>query len=127
MTTSHAVFELIGGDDWEISAELLDENGNPYDLSAAQVKWTLVNNAGQQILDDDDVAIAIVNAAAGTCLITVAATTTTTLAGGRYSDALRIVTGGVTSTLCLGPIQVVIDPWKVQATTASTGRLRVVA
>lgn len=127
MTTSHTVFELIGGDDWEISAELLDENGNPYNLTAAQVKWTLVNNAGQQILDDVDVSIATVDAVAGTCLIRVAAARTTSIGGGRYSDALRIVTGGVTSTLCIGPIQVVIDPWRVAQATASRATLRVVA
>jgi hypothetical protein len=113
MTTAHSIFQFIGGDDWEISATLLDENDNPYNLTGATIKWTLVDNAGRRVLDDDDIAISIISAAAGTCLIMVASTKTTTIPGGRYSDALRIIKGGVTSTLSLGPVQVITDPWAV--------------
>jgi hypothetical protein len=111
MTTAHTIFQFIGGDDWEISATLLDENDNPYNLTGATIKWTLIDNAGHRVIDDPDVAISIINAAAGTCLIMVAATKTTTILAGRYSDALRIVKGGVASTLSYGPVQVITDPW----------------
>ena len=122
MTTTHTLFEFVAGDDWQISAELLDQNGNPYNLTNAQILWTLVNNAGQRILQPADVAISITNAALGLCSITVPSSKTTAIFGGRYNYALRIVTGGVTSTLCIGPIQIIADPWKV-ATTAATLRL----
>jgi hypothetical protein len=123
MTTAHSLFQFIGGDDWEISATLLDENGNPYNLTGATIKWTLVDNAGHRVLADGDVAISITNAAAGTCLIMVASAKTTMILNGRYSDALRIIKGGVTSTLSLGPVQVITDPWAVVQPVA----LRVVA
>lgn len=121
---THPVFQFFGGDDWEISATLLDENGVPYNLTNAQVKWTLIDNAGRRILDVADVSISITNALAGTCLIMVAAAKTTTIAAGRYTDALRIVIGGITSTLNMGPVQVVADPWRAAQSTAS---LRLVA
>jgi hypothetical protein len=117
------MFQFIGGDDWEISATLLDENNNPYNLTGAEIKWTLIDNAGHRVLADGDIAISITNAAAGTCLITVMATKTTTILGGRYSDALRIIKGGVTSTLSLGAVQVITDPWIV----VQPAMLRVVA
>lgn len=121
---THPVFQFFGGDDWEISATLLDENGVPYNLTSAQIKWTLIDNAGRRILDVADVSISITNALAGTCLINVAAAKTTTIAAGRYTDALRIVIGGITSTLNMGPVQVVADPWRAAQSTAS---LRLVA
>jgi hypothetical protein len=124
MSATHAVFEFVGGDDWEISATLLDENDNPYNLTGAQIRWTLIDNTGQRILEDGDVAISIINATAGTCSIMVAATKTTTIPGGRYTDALRIITGGVTSTLCMGAAQVIADPWRVAQARAA---FRVVA
>ena len=33
MTTQHALIDFYAGDDWEIRATLLDENGDPYNLS----------------------------------------------------------------------------------------------
>jgi hypothetical protein len=112
-TTAHQPFSFIGGDDWEIQATLQDENGNPYDLTNAQILWTLTNAAGQRVLDPPDISISVTDAAAGTCSIMVAAAKTSTIPGGRYNDALRIVTGGITSTLSAGPVQVVTDPWLV--------------
>jgi hypothetical protein len=113
MTTSHAPFSFIGGDDWEIQATLQDENGNPYDLTNAQILWTLINSSGARVLDVPDISISLTDAVGGTCSIMVAAAKTTTIPGGRYNDVLRIVTGGITSTLSAGPVQVVTDPWMV--------------
>jgi hypothetical protein len=113
MTTPHTVFQFVGGDDWEIHATLLDENGNPYNLTGATITWTLLNSAGQHILNPGDFSISIINATAGTCKIVVLAAKTTTIPGGRYTDALRILIGGVTSTLSIGPVQITRDPWAV--------------
>jgi hypothetical protein len=112
MTTAHTTFQFIGGDDWEIQATCLDENDEPYNLTGATIKWTLLDNAGNRVLDVGDYAISIVDAAAGKCSIWIASPKTTTVAAGRYTDALRISTGGVTSTLSMGPIHVIADPWK---------------
>jgi hypothetical protein len=107
---THPQFQFVGGDDWEIVATLLDENGTPYDLNNAQILWTVYSTT--RVIDEGDSSISIIDAAAGTCSITVAATKTTTIPGGRYNDALRIITGGVTSTLCIGAINVTTDPWQ---------------
>jgi hypothetical protein len=113
MTTTHTVFNFVGGDDWEINAKLLDENDDPYDLTNAIIKWTLIDKAGHHVLEDDDIALAIIDALGGVCSIMVPSTKTTEIATGRYTDALRIITGGITSTLSIGPVQVITDPWRV--------------
>lgn len=111
MTTTHLGVAWFGGDDWQINATLLDENGNPFDLSSGQVKWCLLNAGYQKVLDESDVAIEIVDAATGQCAIKVPADKTSPLPGGKYSDAIRIVIGGITSTLSVGAIFVTADPW----------------
>jgi hypothetical protein len=127
MTTTHIPFSFIGGDDWEILATLLDEHGSPYDLTSAEIKWTLVDAAGKRVLDDGDFNITIIDASAGQCSIHVTAATTTTISSGRYTDALRIITGGVTSTLAIGSVMVASDPWKGVVQQSSTARMRLVA
>jgi hypothetical protein len=119
MSSTHLPFALVGGDDWEILATLLDENGAPYDLDNAEIKWALINALGQRTLDVGDTTIDVVDAAAGTCAIRVTAARSATVLGGTYSDALRIVTGNVTSTLCIGPIYVVTDPWMTAKAAAA--------
>ena len=113
MTTAHTAFQFIGGDDWEIRATCVDENDAPYNLATATVKWTLYDSAGVRIIDEGDYTLSIVDAAAGILTIWIPAEMTTTIAGGRYSDALRITTGGVTSTLSMGQVFVIADPWRV--------------
>jgi hypothetical protein len=112
MTTTHTAFTFIGGDDWEIHATLIDENDNPYDLTNAEIRWTLRDSAGNQVIHDGQYSIGIIDAVGGICSILIQSPTTTTITGGRYNDALRIITGGVTSTLSIGPVQVLTDPWR---------------
>jgi len=120
MTTTHATINWFAGDDWEIHATLLDENGNPYDLdSGEEIKWALTDCAGKRVLDETDAAILIVDAAAGTCLIRVASVITTTVPPCEYRDSIRIVIGGVTSMLSTGPVIVQADPWIVQPAVAA--------
>ncbi len=136
MTTTHQATAWFGGDDWQINATLLDENGNPFDLSAEQteIKWCLLNSNSQEELNETDVTISIVGAAAGQCSIMVPATVTSPLAGGKYTDFIRIVIGGITSTLSTGSIYVTADPWMALSAAAAAvasppqlRRLRVVA
>jgi hypothetical protein len=135
MTTTHAQQSWTAGDDWQINATLLDENGAPYNLSGIsgtpEIKWALMNRDYKRVLDVADVSIVIVDAAAGKCSINVPAAKTSPLAAGRYTDVIRIVTGGITSTLCYGPLSVMADPWAAQAAVVAVGtgapRLRAVS
>ena len=119
--TAHPAFQFVAGDDWEIRATLLDENGVPYNLGSATVKWLMYgggNSAGggvQPVLDDGDYSLSIVDAAAGTCSIKVLSARSATIKGGQYRDTIRIVSGGVTSTLSMGVIYVTDNPWAVVA------------
>jgi hypothetical protein len=120
MTTTHAAVTWFAGDDWQINATLLDENGNAYNLGQPNtIKWCLIDAAYNYALDEGDVSITITDAAAGQCMILVPAAKTSPLPGGRYSDAIRIVIGGVTSTLSVGPIYVSADPWAQESEAAS--------
>lgn len=127
MTTIHPTFEFVGGDDWEIEATLLDENGVAYNLSPPpQILWTLVNDDAVRIVDVGDYVVVIVNAAQGICKIQVPATKTTNIRQGLFTDSLRIVIGAVSSMLSMGPVYVTADPWRVASTYQFTP-LRVVA
>lgn len=46
MPTHHDPIELVAGDDWEIPGALLDDNGNPLDLSDAEFAWVVVDTGG---------------------------------------------------------------------------------
>lgn len=109
MTTTHPAVSLVAGDDWEIHATLLDENDVPFDLTSATILWTLVNQDYEHAIDPGMANIAIVDALAGTCTIQIPATVTSPLAAGFYTDILRIVTGGITSTLWFGSFYVMAD------------------
>ena len=113
MTTWRPMLLLIGGDDWELPFTLLDDDGNPYDLAAAELTWTLVNVEGQRVVNDGEYTLSIINAAAGTCSVMVPSTKTTNLRAGRFTDALRIVSNGVTATPVMGLVQVIADPWRL--------------
>jgi hypothetical protein len=116
MTTTHVAIEFTAGDTWEILATLLDENGDPYDLTVApEIKWTLVDRTYKQVLDEGDVSIITTDATAGEITILIPAEKTTGLAAGIYTDALRMIFGGTVGTLFVGPIHVRADPWANQA------------
>jgi hypothetical protein len=128
MTTTHAPIGWTAGDDWQINATLLDENGDPFDLSGAhEIKWALMNINLQRVLDEDDVSVSITDALAGECSILIPAAKTSPLAGGHYTDAIRIVIGGITSTLSYGQITVVVDPWAVAEATMQYRKPQLVA
>lgn len=100
---------------FEVPYTLLDENNAPYDLSTTEVKWVLLDRSAKRVFDNADVGISIIDAAQGQCAIMIPATATTKLVAGSYSDVIRVVAGGITSTLAEGPIYVVMaDPWAVQ-------------
>lgn len=113
MTTAHAGFQFVAGDDWEIRATLLDENGAPYDLATATIKWGMFGSGSSTlpVIGEGAYSLSIIDADSGTCSIKVLAAKTTTIKGGQYHDALRIISGGVTSTLSTGIIYVTDDPW----------------
>jgi len=114
MTTTHDTVNWTAGDDWQIDATLYDENDQPFDLGGAPViKWALMDNANRRALDEGDVIITITDAAAGKCMISIPAEKTKMLAGGRYNDVIRIIYGGIASTLSYGLIYVVADPWQL--------------
>lgn len=110
----HATCHWTAGDDWQINATLLDENGNPFDLATAEIKWALMSGAGQRLLSEDDVVINLTDAAGGKCSINVPAAKTSPLLGS-YTDYIRIIQDGITSTLSWGEIAVSHDPWAAQA------------
>jgi hypothetical protein len=121
MAATHAPMNWFAGDDWEIRATLLDENGNPFDLrSPAVVLWALMTASGERALDEDDVAITLTDPTAGKCTISVPAAKTSPLPGGQYRDVIRIVISATTSTLATGPIYVASDPWIAEEVAAAS-------
>jgi hypothetical protein len=118
-TTTHAAFTFYAGDDWEILATVFDENGAPFDLTGAEILWTLNDGTGTPVFQDGDVTISVVDAATGTCSIVIPADKSTAVAGGKYTDALRIITTDATSTLGVGAIYVTADPFAVPAVAAA--------
>jgi hypothetical protein len=107
----HAPIEFVAGDDWEIVATLLDENGFPYDLSGSPtVKWRLIASSGLPVIGDAAI-ITFPDAIHGVCSVKVSNTVTSPVIGGRYYDALRLVMGGEVGTLLMGEISVIANPW----------------
>ncbi len=117
MTTQHPAMDWFAGDDWEINATLLDENGAPFDLSQThEIKWVLVDSNKFVVISDAAAVVTIVDPpTAGKCTILIPAAVTATLMGGHYSDAIRLIMGGITSTLVRGMIYVTGDPWQNSA------------
>jgi len=113
MTTKHPLIEFVAGDDWEILATLLDENGNPYDLTQTPtIKWCLMDDRSRVVIGDEAI-ITVTDAENGQCSVLIPHTVSTTVAGGLYTDALRLTIAGATGTLLLGMVNVVGDPWAV--------------
>jgi hypothetical protein len=110
--TEHDIIDWVAGDDWEVQATLIDESGQPYDLNGVDIKYALLNAAYQRVLDNSHVDITFLNAAAGKCSIVIPAEVTKTLSGGKYQDVIRVVSGGITSTLAYGPVWISSDPFR---------------
>src|SRR5262245_41637442 len=115
MTTQHVAVGLVAGDDWELSILLLDENNNPYDLTQATILWCLMDSQYVRVINTEDVILTIPDPLTGVCLVHVPNAATTTLPAGFYTDTLRIVIGGIVTTLLFGQINVMADPWGVVA------------
>jgi hypothetical protein len=114
MTTTHPQADLFAGDDWEIHATLLDQDGNPYDLSGSpEILWTLLNHNNQKVINGTGVTVTVTDPAGGKCTVLIDGSATTNLPSGLYNDVLRLVIGDVSTTLLVGPIHLSADPWKV--------------
>ena len=111
MTTTHQLHQWHAGDDWQINATLLDSAGAPFNIAGTpNIKWSLINEAGQKVLTEADGTVVVVDGPAGKCAIQVPAVKTSPLPAGRYTDQIRIVYGGITSTLAYGNNWVVASP-----------------
>jgi hypothetical protein len=106
---THPVLEYIAGDDWQVVATLLDENGAPYDLTGAQIKWILFDDAHNHIVDEAFINI-VGDPADGVVSVIVPANVTAPIASGSYSDALRVTIAHSTATLSMGRISVIENP-----------------
>jgi hypothetical protein len=112
MTTKHPRIEFIAGDDWEIQATLLDENGVPYNLNLGNpvIKWRLVNVYGVAVIGDEAI-ITIVDPPNGLVSVVVPSAITSPVVGGTYMDDLRLIMANETGTLLTGIVEVRGDPW----------------
>jgi hypothetical protein len=93
MPTHHDDIALVAGDDWFIAGTLVDENGVPLDLSAAEtVQWVLLGPDGLPALPPDATTVEIADPATGGLVnVTVPSSFTKNLYPGNYVDALRVV------------------------------------
>lgn len=109
----HPDFYFTAGDDFQIDAQLLQSDGVPFDLSIGSptIKWSLISSAGNLVLTENDCEIVIVDAVNGRVAIRVLSANTSPLAEGRYTDQIRIVHGGMTSTLSHGSVWITSNAW----------------
>jgi hypothetical protein len=112
----HTVVGATAGDDWEIRVTLLDADGQPINLSSTPpILWTMLSSQGKRVIEADEVSVAITDAVAGRCSVFVPAAVTTRLTSGLYTDSLRLVMGGISSTMLSGDWNVMTDPFGLQA------------
>lgn len=117
----HDDIELAAGDDWLILGTLLDQNGNPEDLTGATLEWMLLGPDGCPVLVDGQFSVAPVPQEVGNINIYVAATVTQTFAAGRYTDAVRATVGGVKSSMWIGNILVAVNLFNVVCSGTTGG------
>jgi hypothetical protein len=110
--TRHDLIEYVAGDDWEILATLLDEDGQPYNftLATSVVTWRLVDVNGVAVIGDE-AQITYVDPVNGVVSVHIPAAATSPVTSGIYSDALRLAMGGEVGTLLAGPVNVIGNPW----------------
>jgi len=107
---------LVAGDDWEMRFTVEDPDDQPFDLSNAQVTWTLLDRYGKRVIASEQVFISMTDPVAGAVSVVVPSTVTTTVyPRAIYNHALRVVSGGITSTPFTGQIDVIADPWGAHA------------
>jgi hypothetical protein len=109
--THHDDVEFMVGDQWQIVGKLLDENGQPLDLSTGvQLGWTLIGPDGFQVSGLADAAT-LEPQDDGTVIITVPDSLTRTLHPARYLDAIRVWVGTAPATEWIGIILAAADPF----------------
>ena len=110
MPTHHDDIALTAGDDWLIAGSLIDENGQPLDLSTAEmVQWVLLGPDGQPALPPGVAVIEIADPpTAGLVNVSVPSSATKLLYPGNYIDAMRVV---MTETSRSGVWQGIIGVW----------------
>jgi len=122
MTTQHVSVGLVAGDDWEINITLLNADGTPFDLTGATVKWCLMDQTYKRVISEGDVTISVgTDPTKGVAQVIIPSAVSSPLASGFYTDALRVVAAGITSTLLFGQINVMADPWAAQAALGARG------
>jgi hypothetical protein len=110
MATLHRVYSFFGGDDVFLNLQLVDQENKPYNIDALdEVKW-LLHTPDAKIWPHDAIKQTI-NSADGQIRIWLPAAETTKFVGGIWTDFVRVVCDGITSTLLYGPINVTKDPW----------------
>jgi len=103
----HDDIELAAGDDWLIAGTMLDQNGNPEDLTGATLEWMLFDPDGNPVLHDAQFNINVVPQQVGNISINVSSDVTASLEAGRYTDAIRVTqAGGTKSQMWTGNILV---------------------
>ena len=112
MPTHHDDIELVIGDEWVINGLLLDNKGQPLDLTSGAVNlgWTLLGPDGNQVPGLSDAAT-LEPQSGGIVLITVPDSLTKTLLPARYLDAIRVWAGDFPATQWIGIILADADPF----------------
>lgn len=110
MATTGQNFAMWAGDDIELDAAILDDNGAPLNLTGATLRWGLAALAtpGLALVRKDSIAggIAITNAAGGLATVAIGGADTETL-NGRYLHQLQVTDGsGETATLAVGLVTI---------------------
>ena len=108
MPSHHNDESLTPGEAWGVFSMLLDAEGRPLDLTAAELSWTL-RDLNSAVMPVNGV-VAVVDARSGIVSITVDATATATLEPGYYLDTLRCRVAG-TSSVWVGGISVSANPF----------------
>jgi hypothetical protein len=111
MPTHHDDIELVIGDEWLIVGTLLDENGQPLDLTAGvTLGWALLGPDGNRVPGLTEGAT-LDKQLGGVVRITVPDSFTRTLTPARYMDAIRVWVGDVPVTQWTGIILADADPF----------------
>ena len=110
--THHDDISLTIGDEWLIIGKMLDENGEPLDLTAdIELGWTLLAPDGNQVPGIIDGVTIEPQQERGIVHIIVSDTVTRWLEPARYMDAIRAWTGGEPATQWTGLILAEVDPF----------------
>jgi hypothetical protein len=80
----------MADEEWQIEATLLDNDGNPANLTNVDLDWFLLDQANSLVINGEGVRIDVKDRADGKCCITVASEVTAKIAPGLYSDRIRL-------------------------------------